>query len=242
MLKKDLGICIRAVDYSDTSQVLTFFCKENGKISAIAKGAKRKKSKFGGAVEVLSFGELIFSSPQDDKLFGLREFEPLPRFLRIRSSLTAMNCGFFAAELVNHFSQERHPEPEVFDLFCELLKGLQGAENETAMVGRLILFQLGLLEVTGFGLIFDRCCNCGNSKYIGPFLSSEANGIVCLDCQMSFVDKVRLSNQAVDVLANRDSVLGSDMAVVCEVERGLIHHFSQIMNRMPRLGSYFLKL
>ena len=46
MLTNDHGICIRAVDYSETSQVVTFFARQTGKVPLIAKGAKRQKSSF----------------------------------------------------------------------------------------------------------------------------------------------------------------------------------------------------
>ncbi|MFQ6036643.1 MAG: DNA repair protein RecO, partial [Sedimentisphaerales bacterium] len=56
MLIKDTAICIRAVDYSETSQIVTFFTRATGKIRAIAKGSKRPKSAFDGPIEILSFG------------------------------------------------------------------------------------------------------------------------------------------------------------------------------------------
>ncbi|MHC4155757.1 MAG: DNA repair protein RecO, partial [Planctomycetota bacterium] len=56
MLTKDEAICIRAVDYSETSQIVTFFTRANGKVGAIAKGSKRPKSAFDGAIEVFSHG------------------------------------------------------------------------------------------------------------------------------------------------------------------------------------------
>src|SRR4030042_1118125 len=60
MLKKDKCICIRTTDYSETSQILTFFTADTGKLSLIAKGAKRPKSSFGGPVQLLTAGEMVF--------------------------------------------------------------------------------------------------------------------------------------------------------------------------------------
>ena len=52
MLTKDTAICIRTVDYSETSQIVTFFTRAKGKLTAIAKGSKRPKSAFDGTVEI----------------------------------------------------------------------------------------------------------------------------------------------------------------------------------------------
>ena len=56
MLVKDSGICIKAVDYSETSQIVTLFTYHNGKVQAIAKGSKRKKSSFEGQIEIFTKG------------------------------------------------------------------------------------------------------------------------------------------------------------------------------------------
>ncbi len=56
MLTKDFAICIRAADFSETSQIVTLFTRATGKIKAIAKGSKRPKSKFDGPIEIFSYG------------------------------------------------------------------------------------------------------------------------------------------------------------------------------------------
>ena len=68
MLTKDTAICIRAIDYSETSQILTFFTRDTGKIGAIAKGSKRPKSSFGGPFEIFSYGKIVFAESNKDKL------------------------------------------------------------------------------------------------------------------------------------------------------------------------------
>jgi len=74
MLVKDTAICIRAVDYSETSQIVTFFTRATGRISAIAKGSKRPKSKFDGPIELFSCGNIVFSDSNKEKLATLTEF------------------------------------------------------------------------------------------------------------------------------------------------------------------------
>ena len=71
MLTKDTAICIRAVDYSETSQILTFFSRDNGKFSAIAKGSKRPKSAFDGPIEIFAYGKIVFTSTQYSRFNGI---------------------------------------------------------------------------------------------------------------------------------------------------------------------------
>ena len=84
MLTKDAAICIRAVDFSETSQIVTFFARANGKVSVIAKGSKRAKSAFDGPIEILSFGKIVFSNSTREKLSTLTEFEQQAGFANRR--------------------------------------------------------------------------------------------------------------------------------------------------------------
>ena len=119
MLEKDQAICLRAVDYSDTSQIVTLFGKNSGKISAIAKGSKRAKSSFEGPIEVFSYGEIVFSIPASGKLATLTEFGQRPIFRQLRSRLFTLNCGLFAVELVDNLTHEHDRHPALFDAMIQ---------------------------------------------------------------------------------------------------------------------------
>jgi len=106
MLNKDQAVCIRTVDYSETSQVATFFARQAGKISVIAKGSKRPKSSFGGPLEILTYGQIVFSQRNQSSLATLTEFEQKPALTNIPKNLTALNCALFAAELLNLLTEE----------------------------------------------------------------------------------------------------------------------------------------
>ena len=99
VLKKDTAICIRTTDYSETSQILTFFAKDSGKISAIAKGSKRPRSSFAGPFEIFSYGKIVFADSNKEKLSTLTEFEPIGAGTGF-STLSAVK-GLFAGPETN---------------------------------------------------------------------------------------------------------------------------------------------
>ena len=204
MLTKDLAICIRAVDYSETSQVVTFFARESGKISAIAKGSKRPKSAFDGPIEILSHGRILFSDSGREKLATLTEFEPAydsPDLAGPSGDFFALNCCFFAAELIGNLTHDYDPHPELFDGFLLFLQNAGRHETKHHTLAALILFQLGLLKEIGLQLILNYCVNCktpkrpmddgrkddGRSSSLVPRPSSlvsfsrSANGPICRD-------------------------------------------------------------
>jgi DNA repair protein RecO (recombination protein O) len=124
MLTKDSAICIRAVDYSETSQIVTFFAKATGKFTAIAKGSKRPKSKFDGPIEVFSFGRIVFSDSNREKLATLTEFQQAPSLAGLSKNLFALNCASFAVELLNSLTDDYDPHPQLFDSLLQFLQNI----------------------------------------------------------------------------------------------------------------------
>ena len=110
MPKKDEAVCIHCLDYSETSQILVLFCRQWGKISAIAKGSKRPKSAFGGAIDVFSHGRVVYSEHGEGKLANLMEFERQGGFPGLRRKLISLNSALFGAELLNSLmtDNDRH--------------------------------------------------------------------------------------------------------------------------------------
>lgn len=299
MLTKDIAICIRTVDYSETSQIVTFFTKANGKISAIAKGSKRPKSAFGGPIEFFSHGRIVFTDSSREKLATLTELEPEPGsigFTGIGGDLFVLNCCYFAAELLNKMTHDYDPHPELFDSFLLFLQN--AAEQQTkktrqpqAKLGDgisqnalipLILFQLSLLKEVGLQPVLNCCANCksqytsgrvglappsSNSSAWHPqaklgdghphpdkklldeaatrqsnetYFSSSANGIICMDCEASFTDKIRLSPSAANCLSNLKFIAEVEEKTLNEIEGILITHFTELLGSKPKMAKHIL--
>jgi len=249
MLTKDLAICIRAVDYSETSQIVTLFARDAGKISAIAKGSKRPKSAFDGPIEMLAHGKIVFADSNKDKLATLTEFQQQPSLLSLHGNLFTMYCCLFGAELLNSLTHDYDPHPELFDSFLEFLQNANGlqatGDQRRDMLALLILFQLGLLKEIGLQPVLSYCVNCKtrydirHAKYEFYF-SSSANGLICRDCEASFPDKVRLSANVAAALASLKQIPGSPEKILTQIEKVLIYHFTGLLGRPPKMTKHIL--
>jgi DNA repair protein RecO (recombination protein O) len=261
MLTKDEAICIRALDYSETSQIVTFFTKATGKISAIAKGSKRPKSAFDGPIEVFSYGRIVFSDSSREKLATLTEFEQQPGFTHLSKNLFALNCCLFAAELLNKLTDEYDPHPQLFDSFLQFLKSTRDTRHSAGRltaelrdtISLLILFQLALLKEVGLQPILNACANCKRKYSAGRltaetrdtrhevYFSSSANGLICRDCEGSFPDKIKLTKSVTNCLSNLKLFASANEKTLNEIERVLIYHFTELLGRAPKMAKYILK-
>jgi DNA repair protein RecO (recombination protein O) len=249
VLTKDTAICIRAIDYSETSQIVTLFARAAGKISAIAKGSKRPKSAFGGPIEIFSYGKIVFSDSNKEKLATLTEFEPAygsAGFTSLSSNLSALNSCLFAAELLNKLTHDYDPHPQLFDDFLQFLENIQSISNKHQMPALLILFQLSLLKEVGLRPVLNACANC-KTRYEGRktrdevYFSSSANGLICRDCEGAFPDRIRLTQTAANCFANLKLVAEAQEKTLNEIETVLVHHFTEILGRKPKMAKHVLK-
>jgi DNA repair protein RecO (recombination protein O) len=247
MLTKDAAICIRAIDYSETSQILTLFTRATGKISAIAKGSKRPKSSFDGPVEAFSSGKIVFTATGGEKLATLTEFQQQPSFPHLRDNLFTLNCALFAAELVNHLTHEYDPHPELFDSFLQFLQNLneqRAMNNERrSIVVLLILFQLALLKEVGLQPVLSHCVNCKmSSEQLAAsdevYFTSAANGLICRDCEAAFTEKIKLTKNAAACLSNLRILARTNEKTLKEIEKILIYHFTNILGRPLKMAKH----
>ena len=252
MLTKDLAICIRAIDYSETSQIVTFFARAAGKIDAIAKGSKRPKSPFDGPIEVLSHGNIVFIDSAGEKLATLTEFQQQPAPINLRNDLFVLYTCLFAAELLNNLTDDYDPHPELFDAFLDFLHDAnqQNSTNHGRrdILALLILFQLTLLKEIGLKPILSHCVNCktrhdhrASGIQYPVYFSSSANGLVCRDCESSFPDKIKLTKEASDCLAGLKQIPGSAEKTLEEIEKVMVHHLTGLLGRPLKMAKHILR-
>ena len=72
---KDRAVVLRTYDYGETSLVVSFLTRSYGKVRMLAKGAKREKSSFAGALRTGNIGEIVFYFKPDRGLQLLKEIE-----------------------------------------------------------------------------------------------------------------------------------------------------------------------
>ena len=243
MLKKDLAVCIRAIDYSETSQIVTFFAKDSGKFTAIAKGSKRHKSSFDGPVELFAQGRIVYSQSRTDKLATLTEFSQQPPFAFATRDLFALHCASLTAELVNSGTDDYDPHPQLFDAFVKFLHDLDEKQDT---LRQLIVFQLKLLKEIGLMPVLDHCVNCKTGHGVrgtghGLYFSSEANGLICRDCEPSFPDKIPVTKIAAVALSNNETLAKTGKKTLKEIEKLLIYHFTNMWGRPPKMAKYIFE-
>jgi DNA repair protein RecO (recombination protein O) len=196
-LSRDRCICVRKIEYSETSQILTLFGRDHGLFRVIAKGAHRRTkaghSKFDGGADLLDVGEAVFTFDVSRDLNTLTEWSLREGNLLLRKNLRGMYLGLYAAELVSLLIEEHDPHPDLFLRFERSLFDLGSEKSEESFLA----FQLDLLHQSGNLAELGRCVECGNGLIADrpAFFSPGRGGTICQNCEGVVPDRLRMDQR-----------------------------------------------
>ena len=175
------AIVIRLADFSNTSRVVTFFTREFGKTSAIAKGGKRLKGPFDSALDLLSTCRIVFLRKSSSALDILTEASLTDRFRPPSDSINSFYAGCYVAELLAGLTAEYDPHESLFDSAIWALK--QFAQGRDVHFS-LLKFELVTLHEIGQLPSFDECIRCNKSINFGDSQTFRVSqgGLLCPQC------------------------------------------------------------
>ncbi len=231
----DQAIVLRRVEYSETSQVLVLFGRQHGKMRVIAKGIKRStKTRFATAVDLLEVGQVAASvrTPRQQELAILTEWKQTLSLMALRQSLPRIYAAQYGAEITAGLTEDWDPHPELYDALQRLLGDLAEPGDPLSAVAA---FMSTLLVCVGSAPQFHACVSCRRSVPAGQpvHFSSSEGGLVCRDCEASFVEKHSVSPAALAVLQGRRSQQPRAFRDVFDI---LDYHISHLMGRRPLLS------
>ncbi|MBM4011115.1 MAG: DNA repair protein RecO [Planctomycetes bacterium] len=162
-IEKTRALVIRATPFGETSSVVSLYCREFGKLRALAKGAWRPKSGFDGGLDLLSISQVLVLRKSSGGLDLLTEASLESRF-RVGTSLAAVLGGLRVAELLDALTADGDPQPELFEVAHATVRRLSGWDQDEAVIPTLIAgFELALLSLCGHAPVLDHCVECHGS-------------------------------------------------------------------------------
>ncbi len=290
-LISDRAIVLRRLDYSETSQILVLFTRAHGQVRAIAKGIKRStRSRFAVGIDLLELGHVVWSARADrpQNLAILTEWKQVDAFVGLRERLERLHAAQYAAEITAELTTDQDPHPTLFDHLQFFLGKLSVVSCQSSVASSrssalspqsirtladLCEFQRSLLIEIGLMPQGETCVGCRSAilpdEAEGVYFTSHEGGLVCRDCEASYVEKRLVSPGAIRVLSggpvtqhsavsNQQSAVSTQQSAVSdqqstsstqqsvldslagEVFALLNYHISHLMHKEPRLAKFLL--
>ncbi len=174
------AIVLRTINLSETDKLAILFTDQYGKVKCAAKAARKVKSRFGAALEPLSFISVIYFGKEKQEIFKLNHSDVIRSFHWIREDFSKFYTAIYFNELMDNLIQEGQRSPECFRFLLDALETLKDA-TELETLRRL--FEIRIMSLSGFSPRLNQCVSCPRVPE-GNFLgfSFRMGGIVCETC------------------------------------------------------------
>jgi DNA repair protein RecO (recombination protein O) len=181
MLKTE-AIVLRSIRYGEADRILHVYTPNLGRLSAIAKGVRRARSRFGGRLEPYFRIELVLHEGRRE-LHTVTGAATLDAHPRLRADGAALDAAARACDAVNRLFADGEAHPGAFHLLANQLALLDGDPGRATRATGLA-FRLKLLLAAGFAPQLSSCAACGEPEHLSGF-SGAAGGVVCGACEAS---------------------------------------------------------
>ena len=232
-----VAIVLRSVAYGEADRIVTLLGRETGRVSALARSARKSQRRFGGGLGLGAAGEAALRERAGAELMSLESFEVTSARMGLGQDLARTAHAAYALELCDRLCAPRQPESGVYDWLDELLARVEG---DGASAGRLRVFELGLLERLGHAPVVDRCVACGRGDEVleaagpPPRWHAERGGVVCGRCAQRGPVLTPAIRRALLGLAAM-SLEQADAALAPELNAGCRQAISEVLGQ--HLGS-----
>ena len=194
------AVVLRSQPFGESDRIVCFLTEDHGKVTGIAKGAKRSRRRFVNSLEPFSVVNLRFQDYPHRSLAFIHGCELLRVFRQLTQNLDRIACASYLTEITAELVREREESQVIFTHLRDALTYL----NEQQVSGDfLTFFELRLLRLAGYDPMFDGCCRCKKrrSAEAGKWsFSHRDGGILCAACAELRRDAHALSEETLRAL------------------------------------------
>ena len=239
---KTPAVTLKRSDYSDSSQIITFYTRDYGKIQALAKGLKRSVKGVSGGIDLLTYNNIVFIHRERSNLNILTEWALQDNFHLLRENLKKSHSAFYILELVKEFTEENDKNEPLFDLFINTLYEIANSGDSTVSI---LAFEIQILALLGYLPEMKHCITCKadlNSKKFA-FFSALEGGLFCPHCGRGAKGRVKISGgtmATINYLAGetRKERLTIQQSIQVEIRNLLRYYISFLLSKKLKMWKY----
>jgi len=198
-LYRDHAVVLRTYKLGEADRIVVLLTEHHGEVRAVAKGARRSRSRFGARLEPPTHVAIQLYRGRGE-LDTVAQADTVDHFRPLRDDLASLGRALTMVEVADHVALERQPNPALYRLLLGALRTLAADPSPLVVAG----FLWKLLALEGVAPVLDRCVVCGRDDALVAFDVAEG-GVVCRDDRRG----VPVSPEALGLL--RD-VLGGRLA------------------------------
>lgn len=189
---KTEAVVLSKMNYGDTSSIVTLFTKDEGKISAIAKGSRSAKSKYGRIIDPINYLLVVFYKKDSREVQLISGAEILDYYPSIKTDLDKLKYAYAIIELVKNLFAEHDVNRTLFKGLVRILSNLNSSkEKPEVSFGRFFIF---ILKQVGYEVQIEKCAFCGDENpHTEDFYFHFEKGLICGKCKEQAVEIYKIN-------------------------------------------------
>lgn len=226
------AIVLKTLKFKENDVILTLFTRNYGKISAIARGAQRHKSKLMSTSQIFSYNNYVLKKQND--MYVVYQSENIKSFYNIATDFDAFSYASFMAKLTEGIIVEGQTNNRLFVLLVRTLFLYSEGVKDPKFI--FDAFILKFLDYTGFRPNVDSCTRCSDSDYAYALFSVADGGIVCKKCIEKTDEYIKIDQTTIRLM---QYILKNDIIDIskAEVARVLVDELFFLLKKY--LVNYF---
>jgi DNA repair protein RecO (recombination protein O) len=180
-LRETEAIVLRTYRLGEADKIASLFTRQLGRLRAVARGALRPKSRYGGTLEPLSYVRLWIFERENRDLLHLNSVEIIESFFDMQKDYRVQLAAQYLAEVGERLLPEREVNERSFRLLLAVLRALK----HSGEVNRpLLYFDYWMVRLGGFLPDFETCPACGRAfGEEGGYYGRGSESLLCGDCK-----------------------------------------------------------
>ena len=194
-IAKTKGIIIAENNMGDFDKMLTMLTPGAGKISCVAKGARRPKSYLLAGTQFLCFGEYVMFKGQEH--YTINSCDTIEVFYNLRTDYDKLQYAVNITKIIQDVTTENENSYKILQLYLNTLYMLSETDKDPDFITSV--FKLKLLCFLGFKPKIEECTFCGSKEKL-KYFSIKDNGIKCEECHGTDKGAIHISESTVTAL------------------------------------------
>ncbi|RCW65339.1 DNA repair protein RecO [Saliterribacillus persicus] len=235
MFEKLDGIILRTQDYGETHKIVTILTPQLGKIGAIARGAKKPKSRMAAITQPFIHAQFLIQL--GSSLATIQQGEVIQSFRKIREDIILTAYASYLAELTDKLLDQKKYRPFLYKQLLQTFDWFAEGKDPEILV---MIYEWKMYKEAGFAPVVMQCVNCGNSNNLHAF-SVKNGGMLCLNCTGMDENAYSLNANVIKLLQifSEVDIDRIGLIKVKEENKQLLHLLME--DYYEQYGGYYLK-
>lgn len=182
------ALVLRGVDYKESDKILTLLTAEMGKVTASARGCRKKGSPIAAGCQLLCWSEMVLYEYQGR--WVVKEATTEREFRGVREDLEKLALACYLAEVTETLALEELPSPELLSLILNSLHGLEKLNKPQNLIKAA--FELRAMCLAGYEPLLDGCAVCGCDEVSEPRFHLREGVLHCAPCRGGVGDGISM--------------------------------------------------